>query len=218
MKTDHAESEQSSPVKPRRSHLRQVILHGSVTFWNLLALLVLLVGGVATLGAGQLWLRHWAQSGIHVPVGGTHNVPLPHGTTVVFYESAVSVPERDPSLKIRDAYGIWVNVRRITDSNNYRLMLSGWSGRAIGEVTLDEAGTYAITCTPLDFLNMNEVPEGDRVTLLKEPGTLAEANAIYKTILIIGASITVPLTAALYILHFVALQRKARRNAAVSNA
>lgn len=191
----------------RRGYVRR----GGATIWNILALVVMVLGGLATLGAGQLWLQHWAGTGVRAPLGERRNVSLPHGTTVVYYESAVSVPDSNPMLKIRDAYGTWLKVAPPRESASYRLLFTGWSGRAIGEITVDESGTYIVTCTPPDFLDLNDIPPDDRLSFFKEPDTLVQANATYKTILIVGATITVLLTAVLYVFHYVTLHRRATR-------
>lgn len=185
---------------------------GSITIWSVLALLVILIGGLATLGAGQLYLQHWVDSGIHVPVGGRYQVHLPYGSTLVYYESKHAVPRRTPLLKVLDSYNAYVGVEPLPDEqNNYRTLLTDWSGRAIHKVSLDEEGTFTVSCSPADYLDLDDIPPDDRVSFYKSPNTLAEAQAMYKSVLIVGATVTVLVAVGLYVLHFAKLRARATR-------
>ncbi len=205
--TQHSTVEMSRTCRHAGQHLRR----GSITIWNVVALLVIILGGLATLAAGQLYLHAWADSGIHVPVGGRYKVELPYGTSLVYYESSQEVPQRIPLLKVLDAYGAYAKVQPIRDleSNNFRMMLTGWSGRATHTIEIDEEGTFTVSCSPADYFSNEDVPADDRVALFKEPNALEEAHATYKLILIVGATITAVLAFACYGMHFTAIRRKA---------
>jgi hypothetical protein len=193
-----------------RRHCTKRLRRASITAWNLFALAVIVLGGLATLGAGQLYLHRWVDSGIHVPVGGRFDVHLPYGRTLVYYESKQSVPSRTPLLKVLDAYNIYVAVQPIPDEdNNYHTAMTGWSGRAIHVIDIDEEGTFTVSCSAADYLSIEDIPPDDRVSFFKSPNTLEDAQAMYKTVLIIGASITVLLAVLLYVLHFAALRSRA---------
>jgi len=180
-----------------------------VTRWNIAALLILLLGGAGTLLAGQLWLLHWADTGVHIPINVRHAVDLPHGTTTVYYETGGRVPSRDPMLKIRDPYGVWIRARPPEQAGNFRMLFTGWSGRAVAQLNVDEEGTYTFFCSNPDALSLDEVPADDRIALLKEPDSLERARRIHKIILIAGASVTILLTIIAYAMHAATLHGRA---------
>lgn len=195
-------ADRAKPSKRRRNRPRRI------TIWNLCALLVLLLGGAVTLGAGYFWLDYWADTGVHIPIGVRHTVELPYGTTTLYYETGGNVPARNPLIKIRDPYGAWITPAPPPEAENFRMMFTGWSGRAVGRLVVDEEGSYTLLCNSPDAFSNEEIPVDDRLTMLKQPDTLSEARTIHKAILVTGASITILITLICYTLHLVTLHRR----------
>ena len=172
-----------------------------ITRWNVLALAVLVIGGGLTWGSGQFVLHSWAVSGESIPIGGWHEVELPEGKVLVHYESERGVPGRHTMFNVRSPSG-----NLLTQSNVRRS--SGRKSGRIGEMSFEdqfylnvtEPGTHRLHFTNSNF-NPGSVPEGDRVTLGKEPQTIDDAADRQRVVLVIGACITVAMTMTSYILH-----------------
>ncbi len=196
----------------------------SITKWNMLALLAIVVGSAATLGLSEIWLQNWTRSGHWFPVGSRATVQLPAGRTLVYYESPVAVPRDGDSgatLRVEDADDEPVAVRPLRaygdegdgDANlEYRLWLSGWSGRALWEFDAPIAGRYSFVCHNHSVLSDDDLPTDDRIALLRQPDSFAEVRMVRTIVLITGATITITAVIILYMLHSLALQR--RRNSA----
>jgi hypothetical protein len=182
-----------------------------ITKWNVLALVVLVVGTILTVGLSQLWIMHWSQSGVGFPIGvpGTIDVEGAPGAVLVYYESPHSVPAGHCSLYVRNPYEERLHTRIPMDDHSYRVSLTGWTGRALWELDLDEPGTYEFLCTNANFKSDDDVPAEDRIVFFKEPQSLAVVRGRQKLLKIVGGTITVAIAIGLYIMHGLALRRLA---------
>ena len=180
----------------------------SISKWNVLALLVAFVGTGATLAADQIWLMNWSRSGVFFPIGQRTPVQLPAGPTRVYYESPVAVPVGDATLRIFDSEGERLPTRGLDGQDNYRLMFTGWSGRALWEVNVPAAGTYSMVCNNYNFMNDEDIPIGDRVVFLKQPNSFKEVKTVRTIVQVTGATITMTAVIVLYLLHSVTLQKR----------
>ena len=188
--------------------------HSSITKWNILALLAAVVGAGSTLAIDQLWLLNWSRSGVAFPVGQRSQVQLPPGLTRVYYESPVAVPVGDATLRVLDSDDERLPVRNLDGEDNYRLLFSGWSGRALWEVNVPAAGTYGLIGHNYNFENDKDIPADDRVVFLKQPNSFSEVKTVRTIIQVTGATITMTAVIILYLLHSLTLQK--RRKAATS--
>lgn len=186
----------------------------NITKWNLLALLAALIGGGATLAADQLWLQNWWRSGVSFPIGQRTPVQLPAGPTRVYYESPVAAPVGDATLRIFDADNERLKVTSLDGAENYRLMFTGWSGRALWEVDIPAAGTYEMVCHNHNFLVDEDIPADDRVVFLKDPNSFKEVKTVRTIIQVTGATITMTAVIVLYLLHSLTLQKRRKLAAA----
>jgi hypothetical protein len=185
-----------------------------------LALLAMLVGGAATLGVAEVWLQNWLRSGQSFPVGRRGVVQLPAGKSLVYYESLVAVPHDGDSgatLKVEDADDEPMPVRAIRayrddgpgdGSMEYRLWLSGWSGRALWEIDAPAAGRYSLQCHNHSVLSDNDLPAEDRIAVLRSPNSFAQVRTLRTIMLITGGTITMTAVIILYMLHSLALKRR----------
>lgn len=196
----------------------------SITKWNVLALLAALVGIAVTLTLAEVWLRNWMRSGVNYPIGQRVSAQLPAGKLLVYYESPVAVPvdgDSSATLKVFDADKDPIPVRALrrygstgsSESMDYRLWLTGWSGRALWEIDVPAAGTYTLVCHNHSVLSDKDIPADDRAVLLRQPPSFAQVRTVRVFILVTGATITMTAVIALYTLHMLAL-RKRRRLAA----
>lgn len=180
-----------------------------ITKWNILALLCGLSGAAATITLDQLWLASWMRSGEAFPIGQRQSVRLPEGRSLVYYESPVSVPVRDVALNLRDSGDRYMRVRPPAHDISYRSLLTGWSGRALWQLDIPQAGTYTFLCSNHNVDDNSQLPAEDRVVFLKVPDALAEVTLVRKAIQIGGATITIALVILFYVLHGLALRRAA---------
>jgi hypothetical protein len=187
----------------------------AITKWNLLALLAVVAGGAVTLGLDQLWIRHWSMSGERFPIGHGLTIDLPaRPNLLIYYESAGAVPTANVVLVMTDPYGRRVRPRRATDdTDNFKVLLGGWSGRALWELDIVEPGVHTFSTFNNNYESDAEVPPGDRIVFLKTPSTLAEVGRIRKLIQITGASVTMLVAIALYVLHALTLAEASARAA-----
>lgn len=183
----------------------------------MLALLAALMGGGATLTADQLWLLNWSRSGVGFPIGQRATIQLPAGATRVYYESPVAVPISDATLRVLDADEERLPTRTPSGDDNYRLMFSGWSGRALWEVNVPTAGTYAIICHNHNFMSDKDIPADDRVVFLKDPNQFSEVKTVRTIIQVTGATITMTAVIILYMLHSLTLQRRKKQAAGAAS-
>jgi hypothetical protein len=183
-----------------------------ITRWSVLALIVVVLGGAMTLLLGQLWLEQWARTGQRAAIGLDQTVDLPAGRILVYYESDIAVPEiGTAALSVFDPYGRRVRPAVPAEDHTFQMMLSDRCGRALWDLDILEPGEHIVHCSNLNFASETGAPAGDRIVFGKQPGTVAQALVVRKTILIIGAGITLVLAAILYIIHGAALRK---RNAA----
>lgn len=188
-----------------------------ITVWNVAALAVMVIGAAATLLAAHVWMEHWAQTGVHLPVGQRTRIALPAGETMVFYESRYTVPSSLASLHIVSPQGERIHPETFDGDDNYRMRGSGLSGRALWRVHLPIDGVYDIGCYNANYLSNDAIPVDDRVTMFKAPNTLAAAGLIQTGIHIGGGTMTVALAAALYTLHAFSLKRRRLQEAESHN-
>lgn len=186
----------------------------SITKWNMLALIAAIAGGGATLGLDQLWLNNWVNSGQSFAIGQRASIQLPAGTARVYYESGVAVPVGDASLRVLDADGERMPVRALEGDENYRLLFTGWSGRALWEITIPANGTYEMVCHNFNFMSDADIPPEDRVVFLKTPDSFREVKTFRTFIQVTGATITMTAVIILYLLHSLTLQRRRKQTAA----
>lgn len=185
-----------------------------ITKWSVLALIVIVIGGATTLLLGQLWLEQWARTGQRAAIGLDQTVDLPAGEVLVYYESAFAVPSvGSAKLSALDPYGRRVQPIIPAEDHTFQMMFSNRCGRALWELDVLEPGEYIVHCSNLNFASETGAPTGDCIVFGKQPGTVAQALSVRKTILIIGAGITLLLAAILYIIHGAALRRRSARAA-----
>ena len=168
------------------------------------------IGGAGTtLTIDQMWLGSWLRSGKHFPINQFATVELPAGPTLVYYESPVSVPVSDATLFMTDPEGERVRPINLIEDVSYRMLLSGWSGRALWKLDITVPGPYRFRCSNHNYQADSDVPADDRVAFLKNPQHVQEVTTVRKFIQITGATVTVTLVIALYILHGLALRKRA---------
>jgi hypothetical protein len=175
----------------------------------LLALIAAMGGAALTLTVDQMWLASWFDSGRHFPIGPFATVDLPAGSTLVYYESPVQAPVADVGLYMTDPDGERIRAMNMIDDINYRILLSGWSGRALWKLDVKNPGPHRFRCSNHNYASDDEVPAEDRVTFLKSPQHVQDVSMVRKFIQITGATATVTLVISLYILHGLALRKQA---------
>ena len=189
-----------------------------ITKWSVLALACVVIGASGTMFIDQMWLNEWVKSGRQFPIGQWNVAELPLGPALVYYESPYSVPVGDVTLHITDPDGERMRVAQLAEDINYRVHLSGWSGRALWRLNITKPGAYRFRCSNHNFAVDAEIPAEDRITFAKVPPELADATSIRKFIQITGATITMTLVIVLYLLHGLALKRRSASEAASSPA
>ncbi len=181
----------------------------------MLALLVALGGAAITLGLDQLWLNNWFRSGQTFAIGQRATVQLPAGSTLVYYESPVAAPVGDVMLRIFDADNERLRVENLDESQtgdlSYRLLLTGWSGRALWRVNIPAAGAYGMICNNHNFMSDADIPAADRVVFLKQPDSFKEVKTVRTIIQVTGATITMTAVILFYLLHSLTLQKRRRQ-------
>ncbi|UCD76644.1 MAG: hypothetical protein JSV91_06905 [Phycisphaerales bacterium] len=193
----------------------------SITIWNLLALVVVVAGALATLGLGEMWMHRWAGTGLRMRLDDWCTLDLQAGKSLVYYESSQTVPDGGVVLTANIPREVFVplsqaegrpseeeDVQRnrfpafpLAEDISYRLMLGGQSGRALWELNLPEAGSYELRAVNTNYLSDEAVPAGDCIVFHKQPDTLAGAMDIRRGIHICGAAVTILLAVILYIKH-----------------
>lgn len=185
----------------------------TITKWNVLALMTVLIGLLLTLSLDQLWLAHWVSSGQAFPIGERLKVNLPAGQSLVYYQSPHSVPSDNVTLFLYDLDGNRNRIPiRFPSTNNpdisFRTRFTGISGRALWQLNLEQAGEYRFIAANGNVLSDSEIPIEDQVVFLKVPDTLNESQRVQKIIRIVGASSTFVMMAFFYVLHFLALSKQ----------
>lgn len=194
---------------PRRAGGLDIAAKRPITKWNVLALAVLVFGTIATLGLSHVWIMHWSRTGQAFSLGDWHRIELEAVPTLAYYESPHSVPEQqlDCSITLKDPYGDPMPKMIPTEDSSFRVMLTGWSGRALWEFDLVEPGEYEFRCVRQNVRSDEDVPTEDRIVFLKEPQDLAAVHGRQKLIKIVGGAITVAIATLLYVFHGLALRR-----------
>ena len=181
----------------------------NITKWNVLALVIVISGGVITLGLAQLWVVHWSRTGVRLPLNARHTISLPAGESLVYYESPHSVPSGRATLQLYDPAGERSRVPIVTEDLSFRVHFTGLSGRALWALDIPEPGDYVVIATNENVLSDNDLPPEDHVVFLKSPNSLHETRAVQKGIMITGGSITLVLTIICYLLHLSVVSRRA---------
>ena len=102
-----------------------------------------------------------------------------------------------------------------TGDLNYRLLLTGWSGRALWRVNIPAAGAYGMICNNHNFMSDADIPADDRVVFLKQPDSFKEVKTVRTIIQVTGATITMTAVILFYLLHSLTLQKRRKQAAAV---
>lgn len=165
-------------------------------------------GLVITMTLDQLWILQWGESGIRFPVGERQTITLPQGHSMVYYESPHSVPSGPVSFSLFHPDGRRVRVPMITKDINYKIFLTGISGRAFWELSIRRPGEYSFEISNDSVLSDDDVPPEDKIVFMKSPDTLGEAQAFQKIIRITGASISIVVLTIFYLLHIVTLKKR----------
>jgi len=173
----------------------------SITTWNVLALMVVLIGGGATLLMAHQTVRDWAYSGIRIPVGDWYDVDLPAGDVLVYYESAVSLPTANVELTLRDRRGQYIGSHHPDNANEFKLISADWAGRSLWELSIPESDTYTAQAVNYNISREDEDRSGDSIVFAKQPTALSDAMRRRNTTLAVGAAVTIVLAAALYVVH-----------------
>lgn len=180
----------------------------SVTRWNLLALLVVVLGAALTLVIDRLWLERWASGGTRVPIATRTPVTLPPGRTLVYYQSRVAVPTYASSrLHVIHGNRHGISIERATEQNDFHLNWSGRSGRALWVIDAPAAAQCEMLCFNAGYRADDEVPPDDCIVFAKSPNTLNEAVRAQQIIRFGGGGLTMVLAFGLYVLHFVQMRR-----------
>lgn len=179
-----------------------------ITIWSVLALLWVVVGGGLTILLDQLWIHSWAKSGVAAPVGELFNIDLEPGRTLLYYESPSAVPQTT-RVHMFNPYQEQIYPQPPAEERSYNMLLTGWSGKAVAEIDVDEVGTYRIVCYNTSVLSDDDIPAEDRIVLKKKPASLTEALTIRRIIQIGGATIVLLGAIGLYIIHGITLHRRA---------
>jgi hypothetical protein len=185
-----------------------------------LALVVIVVGTIATLGLDQLWLHNWAKSGNAYPINQRLRIELPPGKSLVYYESAESVPSANVTLYLLDSEGDRVYVKSPAKDVSFRMLLGGWSGRALWQLDLPRAGVFTFACYNHNFASDRDIPLDDRIVFLKHPDSVEDVGIVRSLIQVTGATITMTLVIVLYLLHGIAIYKREameRRNLEVAS-
>jgi hypothetical protein len=180
-----------------------------LTRWNVLALIVVVLGAVCTTAAGQLWVHYWAKSGVRVPLGQWHTIDLPAGDMYVYYEVDGPLPDETVFLHVQDSSGRPANAfPNANEDNDYYLAFSGWSGRPLWHLQGLESGPHNVVAWASRHLVDSPTSSAERVVFAKQPNTIAEVDATRKRIQTTGAALTIAVAILLYILHGVSLHRR----------
>ncbi len=179
----------------------------SITKWNVLALVSVVLGLVITLTLDQLWVLQWGESGVRFPVGGRQTITLDKGRSIVYYESPHSVPSGPVTFTLFTPDGRRTRVPMILENTSYKIMLTGLSGRAFWQLNTMRPGEYSFETSNDSVLSDDDVPPEDKIVFMKSQ-TLAEVQAFQKVIRITGASISIVLLTIFYLKHIVTLKKR----------
>ena len=179
-----------------------------MTKWNVLALLVIVIGGGLVLAMDQVWLSSWVNSGKSFPIAQRFNVDLPAGESLVYYESRVGVPRDSVTLYLWDPDGERIFVTQIPDDISYYVWLSGWSGRALWRLNLPSPGQYSIKCDNHNYPSDKDIPADDRVVFVKQPDSLDSFSGTRKAMQVAGGSFVFVIAVVFYVLHGRALAKR----------
>jgi hypothetical protein len=194
-----------------------------ITIFSVLALIVLLCGVAAVLYFRFFTMDAWINSGHRVPLAPRDSrtaqgaVELAAGPQVVFYESPVGVPQFpgmiDLYIEGQDGTPVRVGLFRGdegAESYGPRPVLSftNMSGKPFWQIEVPVNGVYQVYARAEDeFL---EDAGEDRIVFNKNPPLFSQLDSRTKTVMIVLLSVTGGIFVGLYILHAVALARRAK--------
>jgi len=178
----------------------------NITIFNILALIVVIVGIPLTILQGRAELQNWAQSGKRFPLGVWGIVDLKETDTLVYYESPDAVPTEYVMLTINDINNSEIYVSTPTDRNDFSY--KDKQGAALFKLSLSQQGSYRFICNDAMANSIADNPEQDEVVFAKSPNSKAQALNKSTWTYIIGGGSTLGLAAILYIIHGIRLQRK----------
>lgn len=185
--------------------------------------MAVVVGALITLGAAELWMRHWASTGIRIPLDNWYKIDLPAGPTLVYYESHHSIPTggvvikegvpqagyvprsleeglargRSAPASSRDRFPLV----KVAEDISFRLRMSEHAGRALWEIDLPKADSFEIRAINTNYPSDSDIPSDDRIVFCKEPDSVKEAVMNQRVIHGAGAGVTVGLAIFFYVLH-----------------
>jgi len=192
-----------------------------ITIYSILALVVLVAGGGATLAFSFLSIDNWIDEGDPYPIGRLNTMELPEGRVVFFFESPEIVPGNPDGVQIyiRRPDGEPLSSERIEDvpiseAESYGprpfLPRRRVFGRPLWAVDVPASGVYEVRVTNnLEEQNMRE----DRIVVGKTPQSFAAMKKRNDQLKIAGLSITGAVFVLLYIMHGVSLSRREAREA-----
>lgn len=183
----------------------------NISKWNILALIVVAFGGGLTLILDQLWIIQWSKTGMHFPVGERQTVALPAGKSLVYYESPHSVPSSLATLQLYDLEGNRSRLPLLREDINYKIRLTGISGRALWEVDIPQPGEYRFIVSNENVLSDEDIPPEDQIVFLKSPNSLLTAKFIQNVIRFTGLGITAVLFIIFYLLHYLTINKRKSR-------
>lgn len=197
-----------------------------ITIFSVLALLVLLSGVATVLYFRFFTMDAWINSGDRVPIGSQRTntpdgtVELVQGEHIVFYESPVGVPQYAGMitfiLTAPDGSPVPVGLfRGDEEAESYGprpiLSFTNMSGRPLWRIEAPVTGVYQVYAKAEDdFL---KDAGDDRVVFNKVPPQFSQLNQRTRTMMIVLLSLTGGVFVVLYILHGIALSRRARGEA-----
>ena len=173
-----------------------------------MALIVVVVGGGFTMTLDQFWIFQWSKSGMHFPVGERQIVNLPAGKSLVYYESPHSVPSALATLQMYDLEGNRSRVPLLREDINFKIRLTGLSGRALWEIDIPEDGEYRFIVSNENVLSDEDIPPADQIVFLKTPNSMLTAKRIQDVIRFTGLGITAVLFIIFYLLHYLTINKR----------
>jgi len=197
-----------------------------ITIFSVLALIVLLCGVATVLYFRFFTMDSWINSGDRVPIGSQRTstpegtVELAQGVHIVFYESPVGVPQYAGMISFNvnapDGTPLMIGLfRGDEDAESYGprpiLSFTNMSGRPLWRIEAPVAGVYQVFAKAEDdFL---KDAGDDRIVFNKVPQLFTELNQRTRTMMIVLLSLTGGVFVILYILHGIALSRRANLEA-----
>ena len=179
-----------------------------VTIWNLLALVVIVLGVAAALGGGEAWLHYWAGSGQKVRIGDEAQVYLEGGEQLVYYESSQAVPTFNVVLELTGTDGRKLRAIPVIEEISYSLKRGQQHGKALWRVSIPQTAWYTARARNYQVDSDTELPEEDRIVFGKKPETVEGMMSVRRVVQIGFGALGLVLAAALYAVHFMVLKQR----------